>query len=289
MNTRDIKRRIRQVDNTRQITRAMEMVAATKMRRAQEAVKVSRDYATKARELLGAVTADASAADVLNQPLLAKRPVKRSCLVVMTSDRGLCGAMNANVLRYAQAEADKEKAAISYVAVGGKAERALARADQTLVASFAGLADSAHYEDIRPVAKILVDEFTAGRLDRITLVYPQFVSTLVNRPHAEPLLPAEPTENSESQTTAKGPKAVTLYEPSAESVLDSLVPRVLEVQLFQALLETKASEHSARMMAMRNATNNASDLLDELRFSFNQARQQAITTEIAEISAAAIS
>lgn len=276
MNARDIKRRMKSIENTRQITRAMEMVAATKMRKAQAAVTVSRDYADRARQLLAAVSAEAAPEDVQNQPLLQQRPVKKTAFVILGSDRGLCGSMNTNVFKAALQEAEGAPGP-AYVAIGRKAEQAFRR--QSLVASFGNLADLSHYEEVLPMAELLAEEFTAARLDKIVMVYPEFVSTLTNRPRVETLLPAVLPKDGTN-------RAQTLYEPSPEAVLTSLLPRMLETRLFQALLETKASEHSSRMLAMRNATTNAGDLLDELKFTYNQARQAAITQEIAEIAAA---
>lgn len=278
MNTRDIKRRIKSIENTRQITRAMEMVAATKMRKAQQAVTGTRDYAERAQQLLVSVSAEAAPEHIQSQPLLEARPVKKTAYVVVGSDRGLCGAMNTNTVKAARERTD---GSTTFVTVGRKTEQALR--GQSLAASFKGLGDLSEYREILPIAGVLIDEFTAKNVDKIVLVYPEFVSTLVNKPRVETLLPAELPADAPKQTAES---AQTLYEPSAEAVLESLLPRLLEIRLYQALLETKASEHSARMMAMRNASNNAGDLLEELRFSYNQARQAAITQEIAEISAA---
>lgn len=275
--TRDIRRRIGSVDNTRQITKAMEMVAATKMRRAQEKVRASRDYAGKAAELLAAVTATG---DSHGQPLLEARPVKKRAVLVMSSDRGLCGALNTNILRAALEAAGDVNTV--FVPVGRKAQDGLRVRNQELLATFTGLLDTPHYSDILPVAELVISEFTIESVDEVLLVYPQFVSTLTNEAVVRPLLPAILPEGDSAPKSS----ALTMFEPSPEAVLGSLLPRLVEIQLFQALLETKASEHSSRMVAMRNATNNASDLLDELRFSYNQARQAAITTEIAEIAAA---
>ncbi|MSU76121.1 ATP synthase F1 subunit gamma [Patescibacteria group bacterium] len=280
MNTRDIKRRMKSIENTRQITRAMEMVAATKMRKAQQAVVGTREYAERAQKLLVSVSAEAAQEHIQSQPLLEKRPVKKVAYVVVGSDRGLCGAMNTNTVK-AALESDNKAGASTFISVGRKSEQALR--GKPLVASFKGLGDLSEYREILPIAGVLIDEFIAGNVDKIVLVYPEFVSTLVNKPRVETLLPAELPEDHPKQSVDS---AQTLYEPSAEAVLESLLPRLLEIRLYQALLETKASEHSARMLAMRNASNNAGDLLEELKFSYNQARQAAITQEIAEISAA---
>lgn len=281
--TRDIKRRLSSIDNTRQITRAMEMVAATKMRKAQEAVRAGRAYGERAQELLAAVSAEAGGRD---QPLLARRPVKKTGVVLVTSDRGLAGAMNTNVLKAGLEAAGAGRTGAgqtSFVAVGRKAEQALSARKLPMTATFSGLLDTPEYQEVLPIAEILINDFVDGKLDAIDLVYPRFVSTLRNEPVVERLLPATLPEKTGG---GKSVKALLTFEPSPEEVLTALLPRLIEIRLFTALLETKASEHSSRMIAMRNATGNAEDLLDALKLSYNQARQQAITTEIAEIAAA---
>lgn len=282
-NTREIKRRIRAIENTRQITRALEMVAAAKMRKAQEAVLKSRDYADRMEGIFAMV---AASAERLDQPLLETRPVKRVGVVMVTSDRGQCGAMNTNVLRHTLAELRNRAGSkpASFVILGRKGEQVARAQGADIARTFAGLADAPEYAEVLEAAQTVRDEFIGGRFDEIWLAYPKFVSTLKNEPTFIRLLPAVVEEAAGEET---GAKALTLFEPSPEAVLESLLPRIIEVRLWQALLETKASEHSSRMIAMRNATNNAGDLLDELRLSYNQARQAAITTEIAEIAAAA--
>lgn len=255
------------------------MVSATKMRRAQAAVMASRAYAEKAQELLAAV---AKAGDVPGEPLLAKRPVKKTAVVVMGTDRSLAGAINTNVVRHVYERVATDKSQAGYLAVGRKVETQLRKAGD-LIADFTDMPDTPHFTEILPIAQVIREEFIAGKVDQVLLAYPRFVSTLVNEPHIIQLLPAEPP----AETEKKAVGALTLFEPSEEAVLASLLPRLIEVQLWQALLETKASEHSSRMITMRNASNNASDLLDELKLSYNQARQAVITTEIAEIAAAA--
>lgn len=290
-NTRELRRRIKSIDNTRQITRAMEMVAATKMRRAQTAVRGSRAYADKAAELFQAVAATPEAAE---HPLLA--PAKgngaKVAMIVMGSDRGLAGALNANVLRHALTAAE-HAGTVRYITIGRKTQNALRSQGQELLATFTGLLDTPELSEVGPIVQLITEEFTNGGIDKVQLVYPKFQSILVNSPTLVTLLPAAKLQSKESaespdSTSAPAPisAAQTLFEPSPGAVLESLVPRLIEMQLYQALLETKASEHSSRMVAMRNATNNAGDLLDEVKFTLNQARQAAITTEIAEIAAA---
>jgi F-type H+-transporting ATPase subunit gamma len=277
--TRDIRRRIVSTQNTRQITRAMEMVAATKMRRAEDAVGAGRDYSDKAREVLSAVSkADPS----VKHPLLTRRDVKKRAVVVFSSDRGLAGALNTNTLRGVLKEANRDT---TFITVGRKARDSVRRQGHTIIEAFTAIPDRPDYEAIKPIAELVERAFIDGRADEVTMVYPKFVNTLSNHPEQVKLLPAEAPEGDSGQAASQ---AITLFEPSAEAVLETLLPKLIETQLWQAMLELKASEHSSRMVAMRNATNNASDLIDALRLTYNRARQAAITTEIAEIASAAV-
>lgn len=283
-NTREIQRRIRSIDSTRQITRAMEMIAATKMRKARRAVEGSRAYAERMEEIFRMV---AGSAERLDQPLLEVRPVKRIGVVMFASDRGLCGGMNTNVIRRAESELRDAAGSkpVSFITLGRKGEQAARGRGHEIAESFMDFADTPEYPEIQVPARLVRDEFMAGRFDEIWLAYPKFVSTLKNEPTFVKLLPATVGDAAEPATDQA--KALTLFEPSPEAVLESLLPRVIEVRLWQALLDTKASEWSSRMVAMRNATNNAGDLLDEVKLAYNRARQAAITTEIAEIASAA--
>lgn len=274
-NTQDLRRRIKSIKNTRQITRAMEMLAATERRRAQDAVLAGRAYADRAIEVLQAASqADPS----VRHPLLERRPVKKRGIAVFTSDRGLAGALNANVMKAALAETSN----VTFIPVGRKGAEMLKRQERPVLEAFTGIGDRPTYEQIQPIAEHIRDAFISGRVDEVTVVYPKFISTLRNEPTAVRLLPAEPPE-----ADASGSQAQTLFEPDAETVLESLLPKLVEIQLWQAMLETKASEHSSRMVAMQNASRNASDLIDDLTLQYNQVRQAVITTEIAEIASAA--
>ena len=281
-NTREIRRRIGSVKNTRQITKAMELVAATKMRKAQLAVEESRDYAERAE---GLFTMVASSGEPLDAPLLERRAVKRVAVVTVGTDRGLCGGLNTNLVREVALKLpDLAKGKpVEIIPVGRKVEQGARARDLQLGQGFFGINDSPVYEEIQDVAASVRDAFTDGRYDAIYLAYPKFVSILRNEPQITQLLPAALPEGHEQA----GVHAVTQFEPSPEAVLESLLPKIVEVRLWQALLETKASEFSSKMVAMQNATKSAGDLLDELTFTYNQARQAAITTEIAEIAAAA--
>lgn len=281
-NTREIRRRITSIGNTRQITRAMEMVAATRMRKAQAAVTESRAYAERAE---GLFTMVAGSGEPLDAPLLERRPVKKVAIVTVGTDRGLCGGLNTNLVREValQAEALGKGASVEVIPVGRKIIQAAKARSLATGQSFGGITDSPQYAEVAEIAEFVRSSFIGKTYDAIYLAYPQFVSILRNVPTVTQLLPAALPEAD----TTSGAQAVTQFEPSPEAVLEELLPKIVEIRLWQALLETKASEFSSKMVAMQNATKSAGDLLEELTFTYNQARQAAITTEIAEIAAAA--
>lgn len=276
---RDIRRRIRGVRNTAQITRAMQMVAASRMRRAQQRVVASRPYSEAVREMLGELSQQRVDPSEVH-PLLQVRPLRRAGYVVFTSDRGLAGALNSNVLRRATEEVLGQEREPEIVTIGRKGQDYFTRRGRRLLATFTGLGERAEYAGIIPVARVIVDAFVRETVDAVDLVYPRFVNTLMQRPEVVQLLPLTPLEEH-------GTALEFIIEPSAEAVMAALLPRYVEVQLYQALLETTASEHSARMVAMRNATENADELVEALTLTYNKARQAAITKEISEISGAA--
>ena len=276
---RDIRRRIRSTRNIAQITRAMQLVAASKMRRAQQRVIASRPYADAVQAMLAELSqqrADPSAV----HPLLRVRPERRVAFVVFTSDRGLAGALNANVERRATEEILARPGQSDVITIGRKAQDFFGRRGQHLIATFTGLGDAGEYMGIVPIARIIDQAYTEETIDAVYLVYPRFISTLSQQPTITKLLPLQPPE-------AHGPGLEFIIEPNPEEILNALLPRYVEVQLYQKLLETTASEWSARLVAMRNATENAQDLIQEYTLSYNKARQAAITKEISEISGAA--
>lgn len=291
-----IKRRIRSVNNTRKITRAMELVAASKMRKAVQMTLSSRDYSRAAEAIVADIR---QLVDAKTHPLLAGRPqAKTSLVMVVGSNRGLCGGFNAQVLKKSiEFLARRTESDVHVVTIGRKTEIALKRAKYPIVASFESIADAPHFEKTRPVGSFAYTEFMQGRVDRVFLVYTNFVSALSQVPQVKQLLPIIPEEElqrirpEEEEDTEDGaiPKEAveqdTLFEPDPKTVLDAMLPRLLETEIYQALLESAASEHSARMMAMRNATENATEMMEDLTFTFNQARQASITREISEISA----
>lgn len=270
----DIRRRIKSVKNTQQITKAMKMVAAAKLRRAQEAVVSARPFATKIREVLGRVAAASAGA---SHPLLEAREVKKTCYVVISADRGLCGGFNANVLRKA-ANSVKDIKSTAIVGVGRKSRDFFNRRGFDIAASFVGLGENIQFFQAKEIAKFVVDKYMAGDFDEVYLVYSEFVNVLTQRPVAVKLLPVEsPADES------KGPKVEYIFEPSAEAVLAELLPTYVETTVFRAMLEAKAGEQGARMTAMDSATKNAKDMINKLTLSLNRARQAAITKEISEI------
>jgi F-type H+-transporting ATPase subunit gamma len=282
--TREIRRRIRSVRNMSQITRAMEMVAASKMRRAQDRVTSGRPYAERLRDVLGDLASLQLGADEMAQfPLLQQRDVRRTALIVVTPDRGLTGALNSNILRrvsqYIRTESGSTPPKV--IAVGKKGRDFLNRTRQEVVAEFVQLGDRPNLDDIRPIVSVAVEEFLSGEVDAVHLLYPQFVNTLTQRPEVVQILPIERPEGDAREGEDY------IFEPNAKDVLNEILPRYVEVQVYQAVLETVASFYSAQMVAMRNATDNAKELVDDLDLAFNKARQAQITNEVAEISAGA--
>ncbi len=261
------------------------MVAASKMRRAQQQVVAARPYADRIRAMIGDLAAMTSPAEeIRNFPLLAKRPIRRVQVIMITSDRGLAGALNTNLIRRAvefmMHERPEPLEHFDIVAVGRKGRDWLVRYGWPMVAEFTRISDHPSIEVIRPIAEIASADFVSGRVDAVFVIYTHFINTLRQEPRVLQLLPVEPPEGV-------GEIADYIFEPSPVAVLQALLPRFIEVQLYRTLLEAVASEHSARMVAMRNATQNALDLVGELTLTYNKARQAQITREVSEIAAGA--
>jgi len=282
-NTIVLKRRIGSVKNTKQITKAMELVAASKMRRAQEFAQHGRAYREAAYSLLTRLSA---ITEVNDHPLFVKRDIKTRLYVVITSNRGLAGSYNSNVIRLlAKAIVEDSKTGVKsqVVAIGKQAAQFARRLEGVdLVAAYDGYGDQPTSNDVRPLLRSLSGMYADKKVDDVQLIYTEFKTNIVQIAKSLSLLPArfEAIENVDSL-------AQVTFEPSVAEVLDSVTERLLEVQLWQALLESLASEHSMRMMAMKSATDNASDLIDDLTLAFNTARQSAITQELAEITGGA--
>lgn len=282
---REIRRRVKSVKNVAKITKAMEMVSASKMRRAQRNTQATRPYADRMRVVMGELTTRAG--QTLAHPLLTQRDsVRRIGLVIVTPDKGLCGALVTNVLRLASRfvlDQRKQGREVEVLTVGKKGRDFAIRTGLPLVAEITGLGDAPGLIDILPVATNVIDGFTEGRYDEVYVVFTGFINTLTQKPERRRLLPIEqPAE------PVAGARVDYTYEPGQGEVLNALLPRFVEVQLYQTILESIASEHSARMSAMRNATDNAKELVRDLTLSANKARQAAITKELAEISAGSL-
>ena len=274
--TLDLRRRIKSVKNTAQITKAMQMVAAAKMRKAQAAALAGRPYQEMLTRVLAAIKGHVEPS---SHELLAVRPVKRELILIFSTDKGLCGPLNTNLFREL-AEIDREKT--EYAVMGRKAVQFIARTRRNLAADFA-LKDAVRFADIRPIAKFASDKFISGEVDQVRVLYPKFVNTLTQQSVMQDLLPV-PTETLDVQGEAA--HGEYLFEPDARGVLEAILPHYIAFQLFQMALNARASEHSARMVAMKNATDNAKDLIKDLTLEYNKVRQENITTELLEITTA---
>lgn len=308
--SREIKRRIRTVKNTRQITKAMELVSASKMRRAQQRVLASRAYASVAWDLLLRLS-DVDAEDRGSHPLLAVRPVKKIAIVLFTSNRGLAGGFNAQIVKKVLEQVkdpsslavnrqngerippESAEMEIDFITVGKKGEQQVRKTGKKIVAAFADLSDTPMAEEVVPLVRLAIDEYQRGHYDKVVLAYTDFISTITQLPKLRQLLPVSRHDLEKMLRDADRKQPVEqeaqpidyLFEPSPAVVLDRVLRSLVETQLYQALLESRASEHASRMLAMKNASDSAAEMLDELTLSFNQARQAGITREIAEIAA----
>ena len=281
--TREIRRRIQAVKNVAQITRAVQMVASSKMRRAQERVLAARPYSEQLAKLLSRLSKQAEGQEDL--PLMRSREVRSAAIIVITPDRGLAGALSSNVNRRAiqlAIELRREHGAdlaISFIAVGRKGRDFLMRTRRKLLAEFTRLGDQPQQVDVRAIARTVTDAYLGEEVDLVYLVYPKFVSTILQTPTVNQLLPVRPPDEERES----GPAPQYIFEPDATTILGELLSRYLETLIYQPLLETVASFYSAQMVAMRNATDNATDLLGDLTLTYNKARQAAITNQILEI------
>ncbi len=288
---RTMRLRMRAVRNISQVTRALEAVSASRVRRAQQAVLATRAYAGKALQVLRHLGAQPGSAASLH-PLLQQRDVIKSITVVLiTSDRGLCGAYNTNMFRAAMEFARAQSVPVRFVAVGKKGRDLLLRRRQQMAAEFINLPSNPAFVDVSAIGELAVEEYLSGRADQVYLGYTEYVNTLRQEPRVRLLLPLK-TEAPEVSAAAGpagaslgrgGPAAAYIYEPSQEGLLDTIVPRFTALQVYQAILEASASEHSARMVAMRNATDSARELLGTLQLGYNKARQLAITNDLLDI------
>ena len=286
--TRDIRRRIKSVKNTAQITKAMQMVASSKMRKAQQSALAGRPYATLMNAVLANVTRHAGD---FSHPLMEAREVKKRCVIVISTDKGLCGALNSNLLREA---AKFDKGTTIYITAGRKGSQFVARTKRQLAAEFT-FKDAPLFSEARAISKFAREMFTKGEVDHVDVIFTRFLSTLNQKPETRQFLPVgeikpvaagvSPAALPESETGLSETREF-LFEPNPEQVLGALLPHSLNFQLYQILLEAKASEHSSRMVAMKNATDNAQQLIKDLTLEYNKLRQANITKELLEITTA---
>jgi F-type H+-transporting ATPase subunit gamma len=285
---RDIRRRIKSVKNTRQITKALELVAASKMKKAQQAALAGRAYAGLMAEMLAAV---AGRVEESQHPFLARREVKTRGIILVTTDKGLAGPLNANLFKLV---VDNVKGPAKYAVIGRKGAQFLARTKRDLLADFT-VSDRVPFSDVKVVAEFMVKQYLEGVVDTVELIYPHFRNTLVQTPTNLPLLPLQSLAavvadlRSDAGTAAKADDREILFEPDANSVLEALLPLYVNREIYQHILDAKASEHSSRMVAMKTAKDNATKLIGDLTLEYNKARQAGITQEILEIAAASFS
>lgn len=278
--TTALKRRIGSVKNTKQITKAMEMVAASKMRRAQQQAVASRPYRVAAHDIL---TRLSDVTDVQRHPLFVRREIKSRLVIILTSDTGLAGAYDANVLKQLTSilkEDQQNKVSDKVIAIGKKGSQFVSRIDGVeMIAAYPIFSSQPKGSDLRPIIEEVFNRYTEEDVDAVTIVYTEFFSGIRQEVTALELLPARPQESEHTLSDLE----VAIFEPSPEEVVESVTARLMEVQLWQATLESLASEHSSRMVSMKNASDNASDIIDDLTLEFNTARQADITQQIAEI------
>lgn len=287
-NAREIKQRIRSVQSISQVTRALEAVSASKVRKAIEQLEDTRPYSLKAWQVLQHIAGMPSRSDL--HPLLVTRSEIRNVdAIVISGDRGLAGAYNTNIIRKTEEWEDSIDVPVRYIAVGRKGRDLLLLRGKELLAEFSDLPAQPSFRDISPIGRIAVDDFLTGKTDEVYIIYTDFVNRMTHVPVVQKLLPLESTENHRVEPFEEQKPLLGgyIFEPDRELILNYLVPRFTALQVYHAVIESLASEHSARMIAMKNATDNATDLADALQLVYNKARQQAITNEMIDIAGGA--
>ncbi len=291
--TREIRRRIRSVKNISQVTRAMQMVAASKMRRAQEQVLATRPYTEKAWQIMTHLAAQRGVDETVHPLLEIREEIETIGVVFITADKGLCGSYNHNMIQAASRFIDELPYPVELITIGRRGRDAMWRMQRNIVAEFSDLPPQPRLLDVTPIAHLAIDGFVAGQYDAVYLAHTDFINTLSQRPAIWQLLPIRPLDLGVSAVSEHrgepAPEATVeyIYEPDPRTILDTVLPRFTELQVYQALLESLASEHSARMVAMRSATENAEELVDDLTLTYNRARQEAITKEMLDIAGGA--
>ncbi len=279
-NLRDIRRRIKSVKNTAQITRAMQLVAAAKMKKAQDQAMAGRDYSAQLNAVLSDISAGES--EEASHPLLEVREGNRELVLVISTDKGLCGPLNTNLAKKLRASTSDTA---DYVTVGRKLRVMLEKLQKNILADFS-VKDPVPFAEARAIASFLTKQFKDGNYDRVSIIHMRFINTLTQIPEMVTLLPVQPPKASENEGAIPGSSEDHLFEPSANEVLASILPLYINFQVYQALLEARATEHSARMVAMKAATDNAKKFIKELTLEYNKLRQGAITAELLEITTA---
>ena len=280
VSTQIIRRRIRSVQGTAKICKAMEMIATAKMRRAQEQAIAGRPYAEEISKVVSDLAVEAQAGGRV-PPLLQKREVQKVAIIHMTTDRGLCGGLNANQNRLVSSFILGQTVPVSLVTVGRKGRTFARITHRDLRAEFTGITDRPSLLETLPISRVVIDDYSNGVVDQVHIAYPRFITTMIQRPTIEVLLPIEPAVLPRAQV------AEYIYEPGPSAVLEGLLPRYVEMKVYHAILELIASEQSARMVAMRNASDNAKELIEHLTLALNKVRQETITKEICDISGGA--
>jgi F-type H+-transporting ATPase subunit gamma len=290
--TKEIKRRIKSVKNTKKITKAMELVAASKMKRAVSSTLASRLYAEYSWDILSGI---ASSIEESKSPLFVERETKNILLVLITSNRGLCGAYNAQVTKKAISLLKSQNTNIDIISVGKKGDAGMRRLGRNVIASFMELSENISLANVLPISKMVIDEYVSGRYDKVLVAYTDFISALTQRPNIKQILPISKTDLKElieniehvgrEEVKPDNSKTNYLFEGNIEELLSSLAEKLTRMQIYQMLLESNASEQSSRMVAMKNASEASGEMIDDLTLVFNKARQSNITREISEISA----
>ena len=283
--SREMRMRIRSVKNISQVTRALEAVSASKVRKAVKAVMDTRPYATKAWQVLTHVAAQPGR-DQLHPLLTERMDVTGAMVLVITGDRGLAGAYNTNVIRFTAQTFDNYRAPVEYIAVGRKGRDLLVRRRKQVIADFSNLPAAPSFADVSAIGRLAVDAFLDGEVDEVFLIYTNFYSMARQSVEMKKLLPLELVASEQEHVvidTARVTPAAYIYEPAEREILDEIIPRFTALQVYQSVLESLASEHAARMVAMRNATDNALELVGGLQLAYNKVRQQAITNDILDI------
>jgi len=281
INPRILRRRIRSIESTAKITRAMEMIATAKMRRTQEQAIAGRPYADRISQIITDLAAASRMNGAAIHPLLQRREVNKIAIVHITTDRGLCGGLNANLNRLVASFILEQSVPVALITVGRKGRDFMRSYQRDIGAEFTGIGDRPTLLDILPIAHIVIEDYANGDVDLVYIAYPQFVSTMVQHPTLQPLLPIEPAVIPQVQNVEY------IYEPAPDFVLAQLLPRFVEMEIYHAILEAIASEQSARMVAMRNASENANELIEDLTLTLNKARQEIITKELLDITGGA--